>query len=51
MTFEDLISLHAYLDDLIMYRKGLIITLEFQVLGPFQITFVLETNSDILREL
>jgi hypothetical protein len=50
-TFDELVSLHAYLDDLIVCVKGLIITSEFQVLGPFQITFVLDTNSYILKEL
>jgi hypothetical protein len=50
-TFNELVSLHDYLDDLIMCVKGLMITLEFQVLGHFQITFVLDTNSDILKEL
>jgi hypothetical protein len=44
-TFSELVSLHAYLDDLIVFVKGLIITLEFQVLGHFHITFVLDTNS------
>jgi hypothetical protein len=50
-TFNELVNLHAYLDDLIMCVKGLIIISEFQVLGPFQITFVLDTNSYILGEL
>jgi hypothetical protein len=50
-TFHELVSLHAYLDDLIMCVKGMIITSEFEVLGPFQITFVLDTNSYILRKL
>jgi hypothetical protein len=50
-TFNELVSLHAYLDDLIMCVKGMIITSEFQVLDPFQITFVLDTNSHILRKL
>jgi hypothetical protein len=44
-TFNELVSLHAYLDDLIVCVKGMIITPEFQVLGHFQITFVLDTNS------
>jgi hypothetical protein len=34
-TLDELVSLHAYLDDLIMCIKRMIITLEFQVLGPF----------------
>ena len=34
-TFNELVSLHAYLDDLIVCVKGLIITSEVQVLGPF----------------
>jgi hypothetical protein len=52
-TLDELISIHIYLDDLIMYVKGLIITSEFQVLflGPFKIVFVLDTNSYILKEL
>jgi hypothetical protein len=40
-TFSKLVSLHAYLDDLIMCVKGMIITSKFQVLDHFQITFVL----------
>jgi hypothetical protein len=51
MVFNELVSLHAYLDDLIICVKGMIITQGFQVLGHFQITFVLETNSEILRGL
>jgi hypothetical protein len=50
-TFDELVSLHIYLDDLIVCVKGLIITSEFQVLGPFQIAFVLDTNSYILKDL
>jgi hypothetical protein len=50
-TFDELVSLHAYLDDLIVCVKRLIVTSEFQVLGHFQITFVLDTNSEILKEL
>jgi hypothetical protein len=36
-TLDELISIHVYLDDLIVYFKGLIITLELQglFLGPF----------------
>jgi hypothetical protein len=51
MVFKELVSLHAYLDDLIVCIKGLVIMPEFQVLGHFQITFVLDTNSKILKEL
>jgi hypothetical protein len=51
INFNELVSLHAYLDDLIMCIKGLIITSTFQVLGPFQISFVLDTSSAILRDL
>ena len=49
-TLDELISIHIYLDDLIIYIKGLIITSEFQVLflGPFKIAFALDTNSYIL---
>jgi hypothetical protein len=50
-TFYELVSLHFYLDDLVVCIKGLIITSEFQALGPFQIAFVLETNSYILKDL
>jgi hypothetical protein len=41
-TLDELISIHIYLDDLIVHVKGLIITPEFQVLflGPFKIDFV-----------
>jgi len=40
-TLDELISTHIYLDDLIIYVKGLMITSEFQVLflGPFKIVF------------
>jgi hypothetical protein len=44
-TLDELVSLHAYLDDLIISVKGMIATSEFQVLGHFRITFVLDTNS------
>jgi hypothetical protein len=50
-NIDELVSLHLYFDDLIVRVKGLIITPEFQVLGPFQISFVLETNSYILKNL
>jgi hypothetical protein len=52
-TFDELVSIHLYLDDLIVCVKGMIITSEFQVLflGPFKIAFVLDTNSYILKDL
>jgi hypothetical protein len=50
-TFDESVSLHAYLDDLIISVEGLIVTSEFQVSGHFQITFVLDTNSEILKKL
>jgi hypothetical protein len=50
-TFDELVSLHMYLDNLIVCVKGLIITSKFQVFDPFQIAFVLDTNSYILKEL
>jgi hypothetical protein len=50
-TFDELVSLHAYLDDLFVCAKGMIIKPEFQVLGHFQTMFVLDTNSYILEEL
>ena len=52
-TLDEFISIHIYLDDLIVHVKGLIITSEFQVLflGPFKIAFVLNTNSCILKDL
>jgi hypothetical protein len=51
MTLDELVSLHLYFDDLIVNIKGLIITSKFQVLGPFQIAFFLDTNSYILKDL
>jgi hypothetical protein len=55
ITFDDLIGkiIHVYLDDLIMYFKGLSIVSKFQNLrlGPFKITFVLDTKSYILKDL
>ena len=51
MTLDELVSLHLYLDDLIVRVKGLMITSDFQVIGPFQIAFVLDTNSYILKYL
>jgi hypothetical protein len=52
-TLDELIIIHIYLDDLIIYVKGLIITSKFQVLflDPFKIVFVLDTNSYILKNL
>jgi hypothetical protein len=52
-TLDELINIHIYLDDLIIYIKGMIITSEFQVLflDPFKIYFVLDTNSYILKDL
>jgi hypothetical protein len=50
-TLDELVSLHLYLYDLIVCVKGLIITSYFQVLGPFQIAFVLDTNSYVLKDL
>ena len=51
MTLDELVSLHLYLDDLIVCVKGLMITSDFQVIGPFQIAFVLDTNSYISKYL
>jgi hypothetical protein len=53
ITPDELISIHIYLDDLIIYVKGLLITSKFQKLwlGPFKIAFVLGTNSYILKDL
>ena len=51
MTLDELISLHLYLDDLIVRVKGLMITSYFQVIGPFQISFVLDTNYYISKDL
>jgi hypothetical protein len=54
-TFDDLINkvIHIYLDDIIMYCKGISVVLKFQKLwlGSFKITFVLGTNSYILKYL
>jgi hypothetical protein len=55
VAFDDLIEIiiHIYLDDLILYSKGLSIVSKFQELrlGPFKIAFVLGTNSYILKYL
>jgi hypothetical protein len=55
ITLDELIGevIHIYLDDLIMYVKGMLITPDFQVLcmGPFKIDFFLGTNSYILKDL
>jgi hypothetical protein len=55
INFNDLIGkiIHVYLDDLIIYAKGLSMVSKFQNLwlGPFKITFVLGTNSYILKDL
>jgi hypothetical protein len=52
-TLDELINIHIYLDDLIISIERMIITSEFQVLflGPFKISFVLNTNSYILKDL
>jgi hypothetical protein len=54
-TFNDFINktIHVYLDDLIIYSKGLSIVSKFQKLwlGPFEIDFVLGINSYILKDL
>jgi hypothetical protein len=49
ITLEELINIHIYLDDLIIYVKGLLITSEFQLLflGPLKNLFVLDTKSYI----
>ena len=55
VTFDDLISkiIHIYIDDLIVYFKGLSIVSKFKELwlGPFKIAFVLGTKSYILKDL
>jgi hypothetical protein len=55
VTFGDLIGniINIYLDDLIVYSKGLSIISKFQELwlGPFKIVFFLGTNSYILKDL
>jgi hypothetical protein len=51
MTLDELVNLHLYLDDLIVHVKGLNISSDFQVIDPFQIAFVLDTNSYILKDL
>jgi hypothetical protein len=53
ITPNELINIHIYLDDLIVYVKGLLITSKIQELwlGPFKISFVLGTNSYILKDL
>jgi hypothetical protein len=50
-TLDESISLHFYFDDIIVRDKGLMISSDFQVLGHFQITFSLDINSDIFKEL
>ena len=45
ITFYKSVCLQDYLDDLIVSIKGMIVTLGFQMLGHFRITFVLDTNS------
>ena len=51
MTLDELVSLHLYLDELMMSIKGMMITSYFQVISPFQIAFVLDTNSYIPKDL
>jgi hypothetical protein len=51
MTLDELVSLHLYLDELMMSIKGMMITSYFQVISPFQIAFVLDTNSYISKDL
>jgi hypothetical protein len=50
-TLDELVSLHLYLDELTFHVKGMMITSDFQVIGPFQISFVLDTNSYISKYL
>ena len=51
MALDDLVRLHLYLDYLIVHVKGLTITSDFQVIGPFPIAFALDTNSYISKYL
>jgi hypothetical protein len=51
MTLDELVNLHLYLDEIIVRVKGMMITSCFQVTGPFQIYFVLDTNSYISKYL
>jgi hypothetical protein len=55
ITLDDLIDkvIHVYLDDLIVYFKGISIVSKFQKLwlGPFKIDSILCTNSYILKYL
>jgi hypothetical protein len=51
MTLDELVSLHIYLDDLIVRDKGLMITPDFQVISLFQISFVLDINPYIFKYL
>jgi hypothetical protein len=53
ITPDELINIHIYIDDLIVYVKGLLITSKFQKLwlGPFKIAFVLGTNYYIQKYL
>jgi hypothetical protein len=51
ITLDELVSLHLYLDVLIVCDKGLMISLDFQVISPFPIAFVLDTNAYISKYL
>jgi hypothetical protein len=55
LAYDDLIEviIHIYLDDIVLYSKGLSITSKFQKLwlGPFKIAFVLGTNCYISKDL
>jgi hypothetical protein len=50
-TLDELVSLNLYLDELIMSVKGMMITSNLQVINPFQIAFILDTNSYISKDL
>jgi hypothetical protein len=51
MTLDELVGLHNYLDEIIVRVKGMMITSDFQVIGNFQISFFLDTNSYISKYL
>jgi hypothetical protein len=51
MTLDELVSLHLYLDELIVCVNAMMITSDFHMIFPFQISFVLDTNSYISKYL
>jgi hypothetical protein len=50
-TLDELVSIYLYLDKIIVSVKGMMITSDLQLIGPFQIAFILDTNSYISKYL